>query len=121
MHHNELHLSLPSRLLSDLQKLAQKYQKEGLKLFVFGSFARGNPHPTSDLDLGVEWSGKRNSGTFLRLYKEVQELPTIRPIDLVDFTQAGSRFRQIAGSDRIYLSKGEEEQRDEEGSAQKRS
>jgi hypothetical protein len=51
----------------------------------------------------------------------MQKLPTIRPIDLVDFTQTDSRFRQIAGSDKIYLSEGEEQQRDEEGSAQRRS
>jgi predicted nucleotidyltransferase len=113
--HNELHLSLPSRLLRDLHQLAQKYQKEGLKLFIFGSFARGNPHSTSDLDLGVEWRGKRNPAAFLRLYWEVQALPTIRPIELVDFAQTGSSFRRIAESDKIYLSEMEDQQ-NEEGS-----
>jgi len=35
-------LPLPARLLRSLQELAQKYQGEGLDLFVFGSFARGD-------------------------------------------------------------------------------
>ncbi len=87
-------LPLPRRLVRHLQALAQKYRREGVVLFIFGSFARGDPYPTSDLDLGVEWRGERDPQTFLRLYREVQELPTIRPIDLVDFAQVDADFRQ---------------------------
>lgn len=98
-----LHLSLPSRLLRELQRLAQKYQKKGLSLFVFGSFARGDQHPTSDLDLGVEWQHKHDPKVFLRLYWEVQELPTVRQIDLVDFEQTDTQFKQVAMADKICL------------------
>jgi len=105
MRNNGTLLSLPARLLRGLQELARKYQDEGLSLFVFGSFARGDQRPTSDLDLGVEWRGKRSPETFLRLYWDVQELPTIRKIDLVDFEQTDPDFRRMATSDKIYLSK----------------
>jgi len=103
-------LALPTRLLLDLQKLARKYQHDGLDLFVFGSFARGDQRPTSDLDIGVEWRGKHNPSDFLRLYWDVQELATIRKIDLVDFEQIDSDFRRIAMTDRIYLSARRSEQ-----------
>ncbi len=95
---------LPPRLLQSLQELAQKYKAGGLDLFIFGSFARGDHRPTSDLDLGVEWRGERDPKTFLRLYWEVQALPTIRKIELVDFSQTDPNFRRVAGLNKIYLS-----------------
>jgi len=104
MHHHELNIPLPSRLLHDLQELARKYRKDGVELFIFGSFAQGNAQPTSDLDLGVEWQGQPDPAIFRQLYQDVQTLPTIRPIDLVDFSQTDSRFKQIAGTHKIYLS-----------------
>ena len=119
MHKDKVLSSLPTRLVRDLQRLARKYQGNGLDLFVFGSFARGDQRPTSDLDLGVEWRGQHNPETFLRLYWEVQELPTIRKIDLVDFEQADSDFRRVAMSDRVYLST-EEVGDDESQVSQKR-
>lgn len=100
---NETSLPLPPRLLRNLLELARKYQDDGLTLLVFGSFARGDQRPTSDLDLGVEWHGKRRPEIFLRLYWDVQELPTIRKIELVDFEQTDSDFRRVAGLDKIYL------------------
>ena len=72
-------------------------------LFIFGSFARGDQRPTSDLDIGVEWRGERDPETFLQLYQDVQALPTIRQIDLVDLTQADPDFRRATASARIYL------------------
>jgi len=104
MHHNELNVPLPARLLHDLQQLARKYQKDGVKLFIFGSFAQDKARPTSDLDLGVEWQGQPNPAVFRRLYQDVQSLPTIRPIDVVDFSQTNSRFKQIAGAHKLLLS-----------------
>jgi len=101
--------TLPRRLLQALQELAWEYRRDGLELFIFGSFARGDQHPTSDLDIGVEWRGERNPETFLHLYRDVQALPTIRQIDLVDFAQVDTDFRRVATavstskSARIYL------------------
>jgi predicted nucleotidyltransferase len=103
MPYHELTIPLPARLWRHLQELARKYRKDGVVLFIFGSFAQGNARPTSDLDLGVEWQGQPNPTVFRRLYQDAQTLPTIRPIDLVDFSQAGSRFRQTAGTHKIYL------------------
>ncbi len=94
---------LPARLWRELQRLAQKYAAFGLELFIFGSFARGDQRPNSDLDLGVEWQGERAPAIFRQLYDEVESLPTIRPIDLVDFTQVGLDFKRVAGTHKIYL------------------
>jgi len=60
--------------------------------------------------LGLEWQAERKPEVFLRLYWEMQELPTIRPIELVDFAQTDPDFRRMAMSDKIYLFKPEEEE-----------
>ncbi len=96
--------SLPVRVWQALIQLAHHYHDLGVDLFIFGSFAQGDPRPTSDLDLGVEWQGQRDPTIFRRLYQDVQNLPTIRPIDLVDFSQTDTRFREAAGTHKIYLS-----------------
>ncbi|MDQ3461331.1 MAG: nucleotidyltransferase domain-containing protein [Deinococcota bacterium] len=96
-------IPLPPRLLEALQGLARAYRQQGADLFVFGSFARGDARRTSDLDLGVEWRGEPSKRTFSRLYDDVQALPTIRKIDLVDFSQASPGFRCLAERDKLPL------------------
>jgi predicted nucleotidyltransferase len=83
--------------------LACKYRAEGAELFVFGSFARSKAQPTSDLDVGVEWQGEHRADVFRRLYWDIQALPTIRPVDLVDFALVAQTFAQNVSVDKIYL------------------
>jgi predicted nucleotidyltransferase len=94
---------LPQRARQALIDLACQYRTEGAELFVFGSFARSEAQPTSDLDLGVEWQGERRVDIFRRLYWDIQALPTIRPVDLVDFTLVDQAFTQNVGANKIYL------------------
>lgn len=108
---------LPPRLVRRLRELSRKYRAEGLSLFIFGSFAQSRQRPTSDLDLGVEWREEPRPEVFLRLYWDVQELPTVRRMDLVDFSQTSSEFSRVAGENRIYLT-GEGDDDDEEKSSQ---
>jgi len=72
--------------------LARQYRAKGAELFVFGSFARSEAQPTSDLDIGVEWQEKRQAGVFRQLDRDIQALPTIRPVDLVDFALVDQVF-----------------------------
>lgn len=95
--------SLPERLRQQLHELAGKYRKKGMHLFIFGSFARADQRTTSDLDLGIEWERKRSEKLFTQPYNEIQELPTIRKIDLVDFEKAEKKFKDTALKDKIYL------------------
>lgn len=99
---------LSPRLVKELYRLARTYRNLGVRLFVFGSFARGSNQKTSDLDLGVLWNGKRSSRVFTRLYRDVQELPTIRKIELVDMEQVDDIFKNHALAEAVFLSDGEE-------------
>lgn len=98
-----LEKQLPSRLVKELYRLAQKYQKKGAKLFVFGSFAQLKNRKTSDLDLGVIWQKERSSHTFSELYSEVLDLPTIRKIDLVDTALIDEAFKASIMQHAVFL------------------
>jgi predicted nucleotidyltransferase len=100
----ELKKRLPSRFIDELLRLGEKYQKKGAQLFVFGSFATASNRQTSDLDLGVLWKGKRKNHIFTSLYSEIQALPTIRKIDLVDMEQVDNDFKKkVLESGIIFL------------------
>ena len=67
----------------------------GGKMFVFGSFARGDARPTSDLDIGFS-TPQANNQVRQMLAERIPALPTIRPIELVDFDQLEPEFRAVA-------------------------
>lgn len=96
--------SLPARLRSQLKALGRKYGREGVELFVFGSLARKDGRFNSDLDLGVEWRKPASPKLFRQICRDVDDLPTVRKVDLVDFSKATPRWRKIAGRHRVSLS-----------------
>lgn len=94
---------LPARLMKALEEVAEKYDRKGLILFIFGSFARSKQRKTSDLDIGVLWKSVRNPKMFTELYQDIQQLPTIRKIDLVDMHQVDKDFRKKAVEEGVML------------------
>lgn len=95
--------SLPARVLSRLQELGRKYSSQGVELFVFGSHARKDPRPNSDLDLGVEWHRPVSRTIFREICEDIDDLPTIRKVDLVDFSKVSPAWREVAERDRVML------------------
>lgn len=101
----QLSRQLPDRLVNELYRIADKYQKKGVRLFIFGSFANATNRTTSDLDIGVLWQGKRSSRIFRNLYNDIHDLPTIRKIDLVDMDQVDKAFKnKVFKKDILFLS-----------------
>lgn len=99
MHFHEL----PDTVQQAVRSLGQTARTDGVRLFVFGSFARGDARPNSDLDLGYELPPQSCPGAESRLHKLVERLPTIRPVDLVDFRQVSEVFRELAVKEVIEL------------------
>lgn len=96
--------SLAPRLVSRLKALGRKYRAHGVDLFIFGSQAREDRRPNSDLDLGIEWRRPVSHELFRQLCKDVDDLPTIRKVDLVDFSNVSPAWKEVAGRDRVLLS-----------------
>ncbi|VVM06549.1 nucleotidyltransferase family protein [Methylacidimicrobium tartarophylax] len=94
---------LPSPLREGLDRLAQRFRPRGIRLVVFGSFARGEARPWSDLDLGFFREGARRPEGEAELFRAVGELPTIRRIELVDLGAAGEAFRSEAAREGVPL------------------
>lgn len=96
--------SLPPRLRARLKALGRKYHTRGIDLFMFGSLARKDHRPNSDLDLGIEWRRPISPKLFRELCRDVDDLPTVRKVDLVDFSSVPHTWKEIAGRDRVLLS-----------------
>jgi predicted nucleotidyltransferase len=86
---------LPQLVRASPHSLALETEAIGGKMFVFGPFARGNARPTSDLDIGFS-TPQANNQVRQMLAERIPALPTIRPIELVDFDQLEPEFRAVA-------------------------
>lgn len=77
-----------------------KYLPEGgYRLFFFGSRVKGDNSPRSDIDLGIEASGKLPSQVKLAIEEELQNLPILYKIDLVDFSNVSEDFKKTVLKD----------------------
>lgn len=101
---------LPSEVQAALWALGQRFRARGLRVFLFGSVARTWPRAaaTADLDLGYEWTPTSNPEEDLvrELEQQVANLPTIRPVDLVNFSTVSRAFREGSQHDHIELCDG---------------
>ena len=83
---------LPIGVRDALAELARKWSARGVVLSVFGSFAAGTAARDSDLDLAVEWTAGRDATLHAELMADIEALPTVRPIDVVDLSEADAAF-----------------------------
>ena len=65
-------------------------------MFLFGSFAAGTQRPGSDLDIGFDPAPGAPAVLVDELRRAIEDLPTIRPVDLVDFSRADPEFVRVA-------------------------
>lgn len=69
------------------------------QLWVFGSQVRGDVLPSSDLDLAVLGPGPVPKTIWVRIKEEIDDLPTVRTVDLVDLGEASEAFRRMVMSE----------------------
>lgn len=80
-------------VIDELLKAIRLYLGEEHKVFLFGSWARGDAAPTSDLDIGILGLKKVPNDVMGRIKRIVQAIPTLRSIDVVDLRAKSERFR----------------------------
>ena len=63
---------LPGKLAEDVRRMGERYGIRNIR--VFGSFARGDARPESDLDLLVDYVPGKSGFAFVRFCREAEEL-----------------------------------------------
>lgn len=80
-----------------IKGIFDKYLPEGrYRLFFFGSRVKSNNFPRSDIDLGIEGTKELPAGVKLEIEEELQNLPILYKIDLVDFSNVSDDFKKKA-------------------------
>ena len=84
--------TIPKGVQDALASLAAKWAPRGLIVSLFGSFARGAGRADSDLDVAVQWTRARSDAAWHEFLQDIEQLPTVRPIDVVDLSTVDAEF-----------------------------
>lgn len=66
------------------------------QLFFFGSRVKGGSGLRSDVDIGIEGKEKIPAKIKLAIEEELENLPTLYKLELVDFNEVSPHFRKEA-------------------------
>ncbi|HXG38724.1 MAG TPA: nucleotidyltransferase domain-containing protein [Bacteroidota bacterium] len=73
-----------SYIIKEVFRIIRRYLSDEYKVFVFGSWATGSALPTSDVDIGILGNQPVPWEIMHRIRGEVEAIPTLRRIDVVD-------------------------------------
>lgn len=66
------------------------------RVFFFGSRVTGRARERSDIDVGIEGPTEIPTRVFADIKEQIDNLPTLYTVDVVDFRRVSSGFRRIA-------------------------
>ena len=66
------------------------------KIFFFGSRVSGKSHKGSDIDVGIEWKNPIPVHIMAAMREEIDNLPYLYTIELVDFRRVSADFLEVA-------------------------
>lgn len=87
----------------DIQKTIQAVAKQtkaellaGYRVVLFGSWAEGTARPGSDIDIGIVGEQPLSKRVLVSIRERIDDLPTLRKVDIVDLASVSERFRTRA-------------------------
>ena len=93
-----------SILREEILKIIKRYlDPKNYKVFFFGSRITGTGDEYSDIDLGIEGQKAIPISTFAKIREDLNIIPTLYKIDVVDFHNTPVEFRRIAKNKIEYL------------------
>ena len=81
-------------ILADATNIIAKYLPDA-RIFLFGSRAKGDARDTSDFDIAVDAGSKISLGVIARIKGEIDELRTLKSIDIIDLNRVNPKFKTI--------------------------
>ncbi|MBI3194907.1 MAG: nucleotidyltransferase domain-containing protein [Ignavibacteriae bacterium] len=82
-----------SLIIQEIVRILRRYLSDEYRIFLFGSWAKGIAHSTSDIDIGIMGSTKVPAQTLSRILIEVDSIPTLRSIEIVDLMNKSESFQ----------------------------
>lgn len=92
-----------SELMMYVKEIVGKYLPGQRVIYFFGSRTTGRYTDRSDYDFGIDTGSKIPLELMCRMKEELERLPTLHRIDLVDFQRASSTFKDYAKRNAILL------------------
>lgn len=79
-----------------LEIIGKKLNLKEYQVFFFGSRVENKGTERSDIDIGIEGSKPIPVEKFLDIQEEIENLPTLYKIEVVDFCRVLPKFREVA-------------------------
>lgn len=93
-----------AKLKKNILKIVKKYlDANHYRVFYFGSRVRGDSFERADIDLGIEGPVPIPAGIKLKIQEELDNLPLLYKIDLVDFQNVSKKFKNNALKYKEYV------------------
>lgn len=87
----------PEKLKREIREIVGKHlDLTKYRLFVFGSRVTGGGNDRSDIDIGIEGVEPVPFGKIEDIREEIEKLPVLYKIDVVDFREVDPKFREVA-------------------------
>lgn len=84
-------------LKKEIVKAFEKHLKTPhYKVFFFGSRVNGKADERSDIDIGIEAGEEIPVSAFFDIKEDLDNLPILQKIDLVDFAKVSAGFKKVA-------------------------
>lgn len=85
-----------AKILKTVKEIVRNYLPSDYKVMVFGSWAKGNALKSSDFDIAILGKKKVPWESMVKISQEVENLPTLRSIDIVDLNAVEKNFKDKA-------------------------
>ena len=76
-----------------IRAVCDHVDEKHLRLYLFGSWARGRALPISDLDIALDTGKPIEPAIFMKIADALDELPTLRRVDVLDLRSVDQEFR----------------------------
>ncbi len=90
------------KIIREVYKIVRKYLPDA-KIYLFGSFAKGNSYEGSDVDIAIDNGSRIDIKTLIRIKNEVEDIRTLRSIDIVDIFAVSDEFREVIKKEGVLV------------------
>lgn len=80
-------------IIKEVYEIIRRRLSDDYKVYLFGSWAKGDAYPTSDVDIGILGKEAVSWEIMQRIRGEVEAIPTLRRIDVVDLNAKETSFK----------------------------